>query len=275
MKTILVATDFSPAAYNAAKYAAEMAAVINADVFLLHVFQLPISYSEVPLTVTEDDVMQQAEIAMDDLKEKLIARTADKININSEVRMGVFFRELQTVCERIMPYTVVMGSQGSTATDRLLFGGHTVYAMMHLLWPLITVPIDASFSAIKKIGLACDFDKVIDTTPVDEISRLVNDFTAELHILNTGKQREFDPDIVFQSGLMQEMLEELKPDYHFITHDNTDQGIMDFAEKNNIDLLVILPKRHGLFESLVHKSHTKQMVLHSHVPVMALHQHEG
>jgi nucleotide-binding universal stress UspA family protein len=272
MKTILVATDFSPAAFNAAKYAADMANVIQADIFLLHVFQLPISYSEVPLTVTEGDMMREAEIAMDDLKEKLIAKTGNKIIIEAEVKMGTFYRELQATCEKLHPYTVVMGSQGTTATDRLLFGAHTVYAMKHLMWPLITVPNGASYSAIKNIGLACDFNKVVDTTPVEEIKTLVNDFHAELHVLNTGKQEAFDPNIVFQSGMLQEILEKVKPVYHFITNKNTDEGIIDFAEKNSIDLLIVLPKRHGLFESLVHKSHTKQLVLHSHVPVMALHQ---
>jgi len=34
----------------------------------------------------------------------------------------------------------------------------------------------------------------------------------------------------------------------------------------------VLPKRHGLLDKLIHKSHTKQLVLHSHVPVMAFHQ---
>lgn len=274
MKTILVATDFSPAAYNAAKYAADMATVIDASIFLLHVFQLPISYSEVPLTVTEGEMMQQAEVAMDDLKEKIMAKTANKIKVESEVRMGVFYRELKTSCEQINPYTVIMGSQGTTATDRLLFGGHTVHAMKHLMWPLITVPNGASFAEIKKIGLTCDFDKVVNTMPVEEIKTLVNDFHAELHILNTGKQTAFDPNIVFESGLLQEMLENVKPNYHFITSDHVDEGIINFAEKNSIDLLIVLPKRHGLFENLVHKSHTKQMVLHSHVPVMALHLDE-
>jgi len=47
---------------------------------------------------------------------------------------------------------------------------------------------------------------------------------------------------------------------------------MDFEEKNKIDLLIVLPRRHNLLGSIFHKSHTKQLVLHSHVPVMALHQ---
>ncbi|MGZ8518360.1 MAG: universal stress protein, partial [Chitinophagaceae bacterium] len=110
-----------------------------------------------------------------------------------------------------------------------------------------------------------------DTIPVNEVKTLVEDFSAELHILNTGKKKEFEPELVFESGMLQEMLGSLKPEYHFITSDNTDDAILDFAEKNKIDLLVVLPKRHGLFDRLVHKSHTSKFVLHSHVPVMALH----
>ena len=272
MKTILVATDFSPAALNAVNYATEMALAINADMLLLHVYHIPINYSDIPVSVNEDEMMQDAENALNELKEKLTRKTGGKLNIETEFRMGIFFRELRTVCKHKKPYTVVMGSQGTTAAQRLFFGGHTVYAMKHLMWPLITVPLEAKFSTAKKIGLACDFDKVVDTTPADEIKMLVNDFDAELHVLNSRKKEVFKPEFIFESGLLQEMLDVLKPNYHFITNENTDEGIMDFAEKNHIDLLVVLPKRHGLLDKLIHKSHTEQLVLHSNVPVMALHQ---
>jgi nucleotide-binding universal stress UspA family protein len=273
MKTILVATDFSPAALNAAKYAADMALAINADMVLLHVFQIPVTYNEVlPVILNVDQLREDAEKNLDELKDQLNRQKNGKPGIQTNVEIGSFFDELKAACEKINPYMVVMGSQGTTASDRFLFGGHTVYAMKHLMWPLITVPNGVQFSSIKKIGLACDFDKVIDTTPVHEIKLLMNDFKASLHILNTGSQKEYNPDIVFQSGMLQEMIADLKPQYHFITHKDADEGIMDFAEKNNIDLLIVLPKRHGLLNKLIHKSHTKQLVLHSHVPVMALHE---
>jgi nucleotide-binding universal stress UspA family protein len=272
MKTILVATDFSPASLNATNYAADMALAINADLLLLHVYQIPVVYYEVPASVTEYDILKDAEKNMMQLKYKLKQRAGGHLNIKSEISMGIFSRVLKTICERTKPYTVVMGSQGTTAATRLFFGSHTIYAMKHLKWPLIAVPPKAKFSSVKKIGLACDFDKVVDTTPIDEIKILVNDFNAALHVVNTSRRNSINPEIVFESGLLQEMLVSLKPDYHFITNENIDEGIMDFAEKNNIDLLVVLPKRHGLLDTFIHRSHTKQMVLHSHVPVMALHQ---
>jgi len=272
MKTILVATDFSSAALNATNYAADMALAINADLVLLHIYQIPVNYIEMPVAVNEEYMQQHAEKNINKIKEQLTRKTSGKLNIETEVRMGILFPELKNVCERIKPYTVIIGSQGTTAAERLFFGSHAVYAMTHLMWPLITVPPEANFSSIKKIGLACDFDKVMDTTLINEIKMLVKDFNAELHILNTGKKDVFKPEVVFESSLLLEILKALKPDYHFITNENTDESIMDFAEKNHIDLLVVFPKRHGLLDNLIHKSHTKRLVLQSHVPVMALHQ---
>jgi nucleotide-binding universal stress UspA family protein len=259
MKTILVATDFSSSALNAANYAADMALAINTDILLLH--------------VSEDDIIANAEKNISELKEQLTRRTAGKLNIKTKVRVGVFYhQELKTVCEHIKPYAVVMGSQNKRAPARLFFSSESVHAMKHLMWPLITVPPGAAFSSIKKIGLACDFDKVVDTTPIDEIKKLVNDFNAELHVLNTGSKKVFNPEVLFESALLMEMLSAVKPICHFITSRNTDGSIMSFAEKNHYDLLVVLPKRHGLLKNLIHRSHTRQFVLNSNVPVMALHQ---
>lgn len=272
MKTIVVPVDFSPASVNAAKYATDMALAINADIHLLHVYQLPVVYLEVPVAVTEEDLSKDAETRMMKLKADLVLKSGSNIPIGYEIKMGVFFSELRTVCDRIKPYTVVMGSQGSTAAERFFFGGHAVYTMKHLTWPVITVPPGATFSSIKNIGLAFDFSKMIEEMPIEEIKSLLKDFNASLHVLNTAKQNEFDADIVFESSMLEEIMKPFKPIYHFITSDDVDEGIMDFADKNDIDLLMVLPKRHGLVERLIHKSHSKQMVLHSHIPVMSIHQ---
>jgi len=275
MKTILVTTDFSKAAQNAVNYAADMALSVNADLLLLHVVQSPLSYSDLPLVISLEDMMRSAEKDISDLTWELKLKTNNKLNIGSEVGMGSFFSELKDVCERIKPYVVVMGTQGKTAAEHLMFGEHAVHTIRHLSWPVITVPPGAAFSSVKRIGLASDLTEVVETTPIDEIKKLVSDFNAELHILNTGNKEVFDADIVFESGLMQEMTMALKPTFHFINNANTDEGIMDFADKNHIDLLIVLPKRHSLMDRLIHKSHTKQLVLHSHVPVMALHQQQA
>ena len=271
MKTIIVATDFSEAALNAANYAADMALASQADLLLVHIYQVPVTFAEIPIAAGEDQVRIDAEDSLTQLKEELIKRTGGNVAISDRFAAGVFFPELKKICEEVKPYAVVMGSQGTTAAERVLFGGHTVYTMKHLMWPLMTIPPCAGFSQIKNICFACDFADVIDTTPVREIKRLVNDFNAELHVVNSGKDGSYIPDTVFESGMLQEILAPLKPKYHLITGENADEGIVSFVENNNIDLLITLPKRRGLWQKLAHKSISKKLILHSHVPVMAMH----
>lgn len=272
MKTIITATDFSPAAENAALYAADMAVALNAGLCIFHSFQIPVSYADVPLTLSANDLRADAEEDISKLKNRLSAHTNDKLRIETMVEEGVFFPELKKLCERLQPYAVVMGCQGSTNTERLFFGSESVYTAKHLEWPVITVPVNTTLRNIKKIGFACDFDHVVETIPANEIKKLVNDFKAELHILNTGTNAKYSPELVFQSGMLQEMIADLKPAYHFINNRNITEGIIEFADKNSIDLLIVVPKHHLLPGKLLLKSTTKQFVLHSHVPVMALHQ---
>jgi nucleotide-binding universal stress UspA family protein len=271
MKTIIAATDFSDAALNAAEYAADMAQAINAHLLLVYVYQLPVIYLEIPIATEADQTWTGSEETLSQLKERLIKRSSGNLRVESRFVTGVFFPELKKICEEIKPYAVVMGSQGTTAAQRVFFGGHTIYAMEHLQWPLITVPPHAAFSKISKIFLACDFNKVLESTPVEEIKRLVNDFHAELHVINSGKEDSYKPDLVFESGMLQEILAPLKPQYHLITGENTDESIINFLENNHIDLLITLPKRRGLLEKLAHRSISKQLILHSHIPVMAMH----
>ena len=99
---------------------------------------------------------------------------------------------------------------------------------------------------------------------------MVKELHATLHVLNTGKMGDFNPEVVYNLGLLQNKLKGIKPVCHILTNNNVDQGIIEFAENNKINLLIVLPQLHNLLDILFHTSHTKQFVLHCHVPVMAL-----
>jgi len=111
MKKILIATDFSEASYNAASYGTDMALAIGADIVLLHVFQLPVPSSEVSIALSAEDIREEAEEMIAELKEKMEHKTLGKINVTTAVTMGAYFDELTTACERIKPYTVVIGAR--------------------------------------------------------------------------------------------------------------------------------------------------------------------
>ena len=275
MKTIIVPTDFSPVATNAMNFAADMAININASLMLLNIYQVPVSMTDVPVVlVSPDELRKDSELKLKELKESLAHITSDKIKIYTEARMGDIVDELEDVANHIEPFAVVMGTKGTSGVERMLFGSSTLTAVRHLKWPVIVVPPGKEYgTGIKKIGFACDFNKVLENTPVQFIRNMVKEFGAELHVLNVDyEQRSFKPETPEESLMLHTLLEDLDPKYHFINHKDVEAGINEFAETNNIDLLITIPKKHGLLDNLFKHSSTKELVTHSHVPVMCVHE---
>jgi len=274
MKTIIVPTDFSSISNNAMDYAAGLAKQTGSSLLLFHAYQVPVSMTDVPIVlVSVEELQKNAETKMADVKRSLEQTTQGSVKIYAETKLGDTVDELEDLCRRIKPFAVVMGTKGATGLERVFFGSTTLTTIKHLSWPVIVVPPDKKYSAIKKIGFACDFREVVETTPAHFIRDFVKEFNAEIHVLNVdSKNAHFKPGTPEQSALLHTMLEDLNPKYDFIEDENIEAGIEKFAEKNNLDLIITIPKKHKLLEGLFRKSHTKDLVFHSHLPIMCVHE---
>jgi nucleotide-binding universal stress UspA family protein len=275
MKTIIIPTDFSPAATNAVNYGVNMALAIDASVLLFHVYSIPVALGDVPIALLSvDELKETAEDNINRLKKDVDHITSGNVKVYTEARLGNMMDELEEVCNKIKPFAVVMGTTGVSAVERTLFGSNTLTAIKHLTYPVICVPKGKEYGpGIKKIGLACDFREVVDTTPVSEIKEFVKEFHADLYVLNVDyNNQQFKADTPEQSVLLHTVLQEVHPEYHFITHKDIEGGINEFAETHNLDLVIAIPKKHKLLDGLFKKSSTRQLVFESHVPVMCVHE---
>jgi nucleotide-binding universal stress UspA family protein len=275
MRVIIAPTDFSASSLNAVNYATDMASAIHASLALLHVCELPLSYTELPIpgdVVTE--MIAEAEKRIEKLRADINAKTGGKIRVYAEIKVGSVVNQLEDYCAPLKPYAVVMSTQGAGAAERFFFGSNTIAVMKRLVWPLIVVPAGAKFTSIKKIGLACDLKKVVETEPVEEVKTLVKEFNATLDVIhvNTDEDINYGSEIIEESGALQEMLDELHPSYHFLNQVEIEDGLSAFAIAHKLDLLIVVPKKHNIIGRLFHKSHSKQLITHAHVPVMAVHE---
>ena len=229
MKTIIVPTDFSPAAINAMHYALNMARVINAGIMLLHVYQVPVSYnnSDIPLPLMDIDELEKInEEKLQELKEAAERASSMKLKISTEVKLGDLADELETICTATQPFAIVMGTRGSGFVERLLVGSATLSVMRRLNWPVLVVPPGAIFKGIQKIGFACDFKKVVETTPAAYIKEWVKTFDATMSVLNVDhKKNAATVNAEEQSALLHGLLEETHPQYFFIDNQDVEKGI--------------------------------------------------
>jgi len=274
MKLIIAPTDFSPISDNAIKYATDMATTMQTNLMLVNVYQLPISFSEVPLvTISLDQIREISENKLAALKENLETITAGKIKIYTESRLGEVGEEINKLTETLSPFAIIMGTRGTSGAGRFFMGNNSITVISKVGVPVFVIPPGVRFKPFKKIGLATDLEAVIESTPVSKIKEVVQFFHAELHVLNVDyHRRHFTPDTPMETLNMDSLLAGMNPMYEFIENKNIDEGLNDFAEKNNLDLLITLPKKHSMLERFFEKSTTRELIHESHIPTMCIHR---
>lgn len=69
-------------------------------------------------------------------------------------------------------------------------------------------------------------------------------------------------------------LDDLHPVYFEPEFNTVIVAIDGFIAAENIDMLLVIPTRHGIWYNIFQKSHTKGLVYLNHIPVLALRQQE-
>ena len=272
MKIIVVPTDFSPIADNALKYGMDLAIALGSSIMVVHVYQIPISYSEVPIiTISLDEIKKASEDKLAELKHNIETITAGKLIVYTESRLGDVAEEMNKISKTLEPFGIVMGSRGVTGTGRFFLGSNSLAVIDKLSSPVFIIPPGAKFKGFKKVGLASDFKEVVDRTPVVPIRTLVNFFNAELHVLNVDHERKhFKPETPQEALNLDMLLSGMNPVYDYIENKDINEGINDFAEKNNLDLVITLPHKRSFLERVFEKSLTRELLHQTNVPVMCL-----
>ena len=274
MKLLLVPTDFSPIADNAMKYAMDMAKATNSNLMLVNMYQIPISFSEVPLvTISLDELRKISQNKLASIKHNIENITGGGIHVYTESILGEVSYEVEKLCERLHPYAVIVGTRGVTGIGKFFLGSNTQSIVEHVNTPVLVIPPGATFKPFKKIGLATDMKGVIEHTPVGPIRELVSFFGADLHVLNVDyERRHFTSNTPEESLHMDMLLTGMNPVYDFIENKDVEDGLQEFAEKNNLDLLITLPKKQHFLEKILEKSVTRDLIYHTNLPLMCIHQ---
>lgn len=261
MNSILVATDFSPSANNAVDYAAGLAQSLGTGLLLLHVYQIPISMSDVPvLMVSAEELRNNADMGLKNIEESL-NRNYPGLNVQTESRLGDIVGEINEICEGKSPFAVVVGKHGVSGVERFLFGSTALSVIRSTSVPVITVPDDTKSFRLKKIALASDGSPL--GAAEEKIREFVRKTNAELHIVHVRESGQEGPAI-------DNILQDLNPVCKTLTSEDFSDAITEFLENNQIDMLLILPHKHSLMERMLFKTHTAELVKKIPYPVMTI-----
>ncbi len=273
MKTILVPTDYSEAADNALHYAVELALLSKAKIVLLHAYHVPLPTGDVPvLLVSPAELEKENVMRIKELKKQLEKKFSEKVKLDHVVRAGFVPDEVLTVAKEKNADLVVMGIKGETRLSRALLGSNTASVMRSAQTPVLAIPSGCRFKKPSKIVLAYDFSKPVPKKVLDTLKMYTSLFNAKLLVLDVVKPEAVPVYDDAVAGLkLENSLKSIPHSLYFPEGEDVVSEINSFADSYKADWLVMMPHKHKFFSGLFHKSNTKQMAFHTHLPLLSLH----
>jgi nucleotide-binding universal stress UspA family protein len=264
MTTIIVPTDLSQVADNAARYAAQMVkGIYDVNFILYHVYEN-----------TEDK--ETATILLDRLKDELQSRHMIKVETRME-ESGNFIDSLENEARHSDANLVVMGITGQTGKSKLeqvFMGSNTLKMIEKNVCPVLVVPSTAQYFEIKNVCLLSDFKEVDKSIPDAPIKTVLNLFRPALHIVNVNSDHyvSLTSEYMAERARLLEMFQGYKPEFYFIGTFDLVETVQTFVADKNIDMLVTVPRNHSFFGSLFKTSNTKKLIYDTTIPILAAHE---
>jgi nucleotide-binding universal stress UspA family protein len=280
MKPILVPINFSACAANAARYAADLAVAIKAELHLIHVIQAPVSSSQMIMTeYLYQEMVDSANRSLEEFRVELRKRADGKVNIHTVLEAGSLPVKIRQLCEKLQPYAVILGASGPSLEKFL--SGSPISSLLHTLhYPVLVVPEGVSFTRLRRVLLACDEGDLGSGLPqsLPLLRELRDRFGSRFDIVTvetskaakTPAHKEDGKQDAARCEAWKESLKELYPEMHVIQSEKIQDGILDYLKDHDADLVMVFPKRHGLFD--FHVSQSRKLAKHSPIPVLSLHE---
>jgi len=285
-RRILVPVDFSESSVNACSYAVGLAAKLKAEIKLLYSYFNPIVVAEPYIEENTfqfrmDEIVSKIEPRAKEQMHTLIGQIKDhskkegieKIKITYHLDRGMPEEIILRYAEVWKPGVIVMGTKGTGRGAYDYIGSVTKKIITKAGMPILVVPQNSVYRGISYIGkilYATNFDDS-DLRSLRTLIALLSPFDVRLYCAHTGTEDD--------TGVNRAMLNNLKERFQneysgynlhcdLIHNNDIVQGLEDYIEDKEIDLLALTTHKRGIIERLFNPSLARQMLFHTHIPLL-------
>ncbi|MBP7809999.1 MAG: universal stress protein [Bacteroidia bacterium] len=274
MKTILIATDFSPASVNAADYALELAKYFDTKLILLNAYPVPAANYDTGLPADIITALHKSsEDALSELKARLSKNGGAGLTIECLSVMGGTMDVIEEECKQKKVDLAVMGIVGEAGKIKEhIIGSTSLNAARHLEVPLFIIPDGAKYKRIHKLSFACDMDHTEETTTIYTAKYFAKIFDAELEVISIeNPEEERSIEKAASLDFVEEKLEHVNHKTFLLADKDAAAGLGDHYANYPADIIILNPKKHNIFQTLFGTSVTKKLIFHSKIPLLVIH----
>jgi len=273
MKKILLLTDFSANADNAAAWALGFAEKLGGGLVLFHSLKLePISpYYGGGAFVSETGQLMSEESTekLSELSEAMRDRAKDKSivieQLSGEGSLGDFIGAM-TKGEKFE--LIVMGARSGGVLEHLLTGSDTQQVIDNAVCPVLIIPAASQNVRLNKAVLATDFNKG-DLKAVDYLNEWAAFFDLQLeiaHVLLPGEKVDTAAELAFRKGVNRRENQEMT--YHEVSGEELSHRLNRLCSMTKADILAMVHYEQGFFDRLFGHSESKDALDKQRVPLL-------
>ena len=274
MKNIILPTDFSENSINAIRYALNLFEDNKCTFYLLHTFT-PTAYQSGKAFhnfAALELVHANRDVAIEKIKELRDNLSAEFKNSKHRLKWVVDFNLLISKIRGLIKEknidSIIMGTQGATGAKEIFLGTHTMYTIKKVNRPVLAVPSGYQYRKPKEILFATDY-KILREEELDFLDFFTRLHSSRLHVLNVFTE-DLDEQQRENRKQLSDYLKDKKPMFHLTEGKNIPGAVEDFQKENNIDLIIMVHKKHSFFENILFKPVINELVYHTKTPFMVI-----
>lgn len=259
IKKILIPFDFSEASVNALEYVINFVGPDRSIAILaMYVGAMPISTSE------EESLKEDFSNVVKSIDKKL------KLPPEFQTATGKMTSTILSAQSENNADLIMMGTMGDKITDEAIT--NTSRLVLDAKCPVISIPYGCHIKEPKDIALVMGGEKIDDKKVLETLLDVARTFNSRVHVLTIYKESIYDEESVAESteDSLEYYLEHFYLEHTFNKNQDVEEGIFNYINEKQIDLLAILPRNHAQNSTPSEGRLTKLLTLHSEIPVLAL-----
>ena len=279
MKTILIPTDFSGNAKNAARYVLKMYRKEACHFIFLHSYKVQgyqqgSKLSPIPDPTSLKNAQLEAEEKLENFKRSVIGKATIKDNRYSAIAFNVpLIQTIQTQIGKKAIDLVVIGTQGITEAYEVVYGSNTINIMEEIQnCPVLAVPNHVRFKSLKEIVLVNGFKLKAKPQDLRFLKGLAASQGASIRVLHIAEEGGLSDTQKKNREELRKQLNDVRNSFHSLEYLSIPLGIYSFTESRGSQLIAFINKKHSFIENLLFNPLYKNLGHYSKVPILVLHQ---
>lgn len=273
MKQILVAVDFSESAANAMQYALELAKVLNREVCAIHAIHPTegINNSTYNAIFIEDYYNNKRQ-ALKSWTAKFTEQEAYRdIPVITICNVGFLKTVITRYTDQHQVELLVMGVTGATGISGIV-GSNASMIVSKVKLPTLFIPLGGKFSSLPVITLATDYETRLSAGDVNALNEMVKGFGSDKVQVLYVEEKSGSVHTETRENNLRELIKPAVLEFNYIVNRSPLNGIMDFIETHETDMLCLVKHHHNIVYRLFSKSTVNQIMNKSVKAILVLHE---